>query len=155
MTKRITVNLVAETSTYYRDQYGILLVSETEHVFSGPGIHNQGTPHVLQVWDNTARPAKGLGKLVSPTGDLTSERYSFLWSPQVTIIAIQPQESRPRRESLTLGDLVVLEILGFEIGEFQVRARSLHNPHMVKVDTSSSASRQHYIDTGEYIAVEE
>jgi hypothetical protein len=153
--KRITVNLVPGEA-YYRDAYGIVLKSETEHVFAGRGIHNNGLGHVLQVWDNSVRPSQdGSGQLVDPSGNATSERYSYLWSAQASVIALHPQARDPRGESLTLGDLVVLQISGYEIGEFQCRARSLHNPHMVKVDTSSSASRQHYIDTGEYLAVEE
>ena len=150
--KRITVNLVPG-EPYYRDAYGIILKSETEHVFAGRGVHNNGLDHVLQVWDNTVRPAKdGSGQMTDPSGFRTTERYSFLWSAQATVIALHPQARAPRGESLTLGDLVVLQISGYEIGEFQCRAHSLHNPHLVRVDTASSASRQHYIDTGEYLS---
>jgi len=152
---RSTINLVPGEA-YYRDAYGIILTSETEHVFAGRGVHNNGLNHVLQVWDNAARPSQdGSGLLVDPTGKSTAERYSFLWSAQASVISSTPQARAPRGESLTLGDLVVLQISGFEIGTFQCRAQSLHNPHLVKVDTVSSASRQHYIETGEYIAVEE
>jgi len=151
----ITVDLV-EGDPYYRDSYGIVLVSETQHTFAGRGVHNQGLRHVLQVWDNTVRPAKdGSGLLIGPRGENTSDRYSFRWSPQMTIIALQPHPQGTQGPALTLGDLVTLRILGFEIGTFQCRAKPFDNPHMVKVDTSSSASRQHYIDTGEYLAVEE
>jgi hypothetical protein len=145
-----TVDLVP-AGAYWRDAYGILLESETMHDFTGRGIHNPHHRHTLQVWEN--KPANdGSGLLKSPDGSgNTSEPYTFLWSPSANVISAHPGEPVKQGPTLALGDVVTLKVHGYVIGQIQCRARSLHNPHGVLVDTASSASRQHFIDTGRYL----
>lgn len=156
MTEIIRIDLIEADAN--RQSYGILMVSATDHDFTGRGIHNRHHTHTLQVWQNKANPGAegGARCFMSPHGTPTSDRYSFEWSPNATVIALRQIGPRPTiGEALQLGDVVDLRVHGYSLGTFQCRARPLHNPHMVKVDTSSSASRQHYIDTGEYLAIEE
>lgn len=151
MTKHITVDLVEADAN--RKSYGILMVSATDHDFTGRGIHNRHHTHTLQVWENRLEFADGRAACyLDPQGLPSEERYSFLWSPNATVIALrQVGPVRTIGQSLALGDVVTLKVHGYDLGDFQCRARSLHNPHMVKVDTAGSASRQHYIDTGDYL----
>jgi hypothetical protein len=158
MTTGYSIDLAPATD-YERASYGIVLVSVTEHDFTGGGIHNRYHPHVLQVWDNSRRPNTeaqgGVGCYLDPQNLPTDERYSFLWSPRATVISAHRGVNAPRGATLKLQDTAVLNIHGYVIGEIQMRARSLHNPHGVLVDTASSVSRQHYIETGEYLAAQE
>jgi len=147
-------------SDYDRASYGILLTSATQHDFTGRGIHNPHHRHTLQVWDNSRRPnreAEGAAgqAYLDPQHQPTDQRYSFRWSPHANVISLHQVDVLPAvGPTLRLGDVLTLNIHGYVIGEIQCRARSLQNPHGVLVDTASSASRQHFIETGEYIEQE-
>lgn len=154
MSKHITVDL-EPASEYRRKSYGVLMQSVTEHDFSGPRIHNRHHGHRLDVWENRLEYRDGRERcFLDPNGHGTAERYSYLWSAQATVISARPLKRTPQGETLRVGDVVTLKIHGYVLGDFQVRALPLHDPHMVKVDTSSSASSQHYIETGEYLPAE-
>jgi hypothetical protein len=119
-----TINLVAADRDK-RDFYGIILVSETEHRFTGRGIHNPHHSHVLQVWDTQ-------GRATDPMGNLPTTRYYYLWAPRANVISAHPGANAPQGETLHLGDLVTLEVAGYEIGEFEIGAQPHHNPHLIQ-----------------------
>lgn len=150
--KHITIALQPAEAYYL--SYGILLESTTHHMFSGLGVHNPSFDHRLQVWQN--RPANdGSGRLRDPHGRTTDQAYSYLWTAVPSVIATQTEVPRSRGVSLEIGDVVDLQIHGYVIGTFQVRSRTAYDPHLVLVDTASSASRQHYIETGCYLTPDE
>jgi hypothetical protein len=152
---RHIINLVPEDK-YRRETYGIPLVSETQHDFAGRGIHNRHHRHSLDVWDNIVRPdPNGSGQMIDPHGQVTSERYSYSFSPHANVISAHRGAQPVMGSELRLGDVVILQVHGYEIGLFQVRARALHNPHLVRIDEASSASRQHFIETGDYLTPDE
>lgn len=135
---------------YRRETYGVLLTSATQHDFTGRGIHNPHHRHTLDVWE--CRPANdGSGSLRDPRGGNTSEPYAYLFSPHANVISAHPGKPVAMGPALRLGDVVRLTVHGFYLGEIQIRAKSLDNPHGVLVDTASSASRQHFIETGFYL----
>lgn len=114
------------------------MTSATQHMFTGPGIHNRNHAHSLDVWEN--RPSKARGAdpsvIVDPRGRPTDEPYSFLWSPHANVIALHPVGDQPvMGEPLALGDLVAVRIHGYVLGVFKVEAQSLSNPHLTPVET--------------------
>lgn len=144
------INLIP-TDAYRRDTYGVILESESRHTVTGRGVHNPGYDHRIDVWEN--RPARdGSGGLVDPHGKRTEDTYSYLLKACATVITARREVRPPQGPTLKIGDVVRLKISGYSIGEYQIRAKMLHDPHLTLVDTASSASRQHFIDTGEYLA---
>lgn len=144
-----TLDLVA-ADDYRRATYGVVLTSATQHDFTGRGIHNRHHRHSLDVWAN--KPADDdSGRLKDPRGGLTDEPYSFLWSPHAIVISAHGGVNPAMGPTLMLGDVLVLNVHGYVIGEIQCRARAHDNPHGVLVDTADPISRQHYIDTGLYL----
>jgi hypothetical protein len=121
---------------YRRDQYGVLLVSHTEHDVKGRGVHNPHHPHQIEVWEN--RPGKFRGAdpdvLVSPVDNQpTDEQYTVLLSPRAVVISAHPGEQTPQGATLYLGDVVELAIHGYVIGTYRIDARPHHNPHLTRV----------------------
>lgn len=141
-------------SDYRRKHYGVLLESTTEHDVTGRGVHNRHHPHVVDVWQNKQRPDySGQAEAYSdPRGGTTDQPYTFLLKARAVVIALNgPGPEQEPGETLALGDVVRLTVHGFSLGWFQIMNRPLHDPHLVPIDISTSASRQHYIDTGEYL----
>jgi hypothetical protein len=137
------------------NDYGILLQSKTVHRFVGKGVHNPSFDHLLQVWQNRPSRARGadLNRVVDPHGRPTNEFYSYMFSAIPSVISLVPRGPQPEHGvTLELGAVVTLRIHGYVIGIFQVRAQVAHDPHLVLIDMESSASRQHYIDTGYYLS---
>lgn len=131
------IELVPE-GEYRRETYSIPLVSATVHDFVGRGIHNPHHRHQLSVWDNARRSGLPNGTpFVDPQGDPTGDRYSYLWTPHANVISAHPalRDNDPVGPALQLGEVVVLTIHGYELGEFEIRANSLRNPHMVRVES--------------------
>lgn len=145
----ITINLTAGNE-YRRNNYGILLVSETVHDIVGPRVHNPYSAHRLDVWENRPSVAHP-GIVVDPRGKQTTEPYTYLLSAQATVISAHRTAQPVEGPELCLGQVVVLKVHGYSLGHFQIRALPLHDPHLVKIDHESSASVQHYIDTGDYL----
>jgi hypothetical protein len=131
-----TVNLVP-ASKYERETYGILLVSETEHDFVGRGIHNRHHGHILQVWENKPLYIGDEAERFyrDPRGGTTPERFSYLWSPQAVVISAHPGKNVEQGEPLALGDTVTVAVHGYPLGDFTVAARSLHNPHLERIES--------------------
>lgn len=125
------INLIP-ASDYKRETYGIVLVSETEHRFTGRGIHNPHHGHVLQVWNNAKREQAD-GTFLDPHNRPTPMLHSFEWAPEALVIAAHPVFRRQAGESLVLGDHVELYVHGFRIDEYVVEARPLHDPHLTPV----------------------
>lgn len=130
-----TIALVPE-QPYRRDQYGVLLVSETVHTILGRGVHNRGFAHEIAVWEN--RPSKARDAdpsvLVTPHGQPTEERYTILTSAQATVIsATRDPNEREHGEALAIGEIVELTIHGYAIGQFTITAGNLRDPHLVPV----------------------
>lgn len=137
-----------------RDNYGILLTSDTRHRVTGHGVHNPDHDHVVYVWENKIRDDyEGQAAAYrDPRGGFTERPYSFLLRPRANVIALNPIDDGLRQgPDLWLGGIVRLTIEGFPIGWFQVMAEPLHDPHLVPVDIETSASRQFYLDSGEYL----
>lgn len=134
MTSGITIDLQAGDAQR-RAAYGILLESITVHPIVGRGVHNRGSLHRIQVWEN--RPSKVTGadpdQLVDPRGRPTSAPYSVTTSAQPVIIAAHPIERAPEGAALSIGDTVVLAVSGYRIGEYVVEAEYLRDPHLVPV----------------------
>ena len=146
-----TIDLT-RAAEHRREHYGILLTGRTEHRFVGPGIHNPHHRHQLDVWENRPEFADGRAECyLDPKGKPTANRYSFLFSAQASVISATPVAVPDVGEDLSLGEPVQLTIEGFSIGWFQIKAERYHDPHLVPVDVSTSASRQYYIDTGDYL----
>lgn len=144
-----TIDLT-RAAEHRREHYGVLLSSRTVHIMEG--VHNSGYRHQLDVWENRIEFADGREKCyLDPMGRATASRYSFLLAAQASVISLVQLAGPEQGENLTVGDVVNLTIEGFSIGWFQIMARPLHDPHLIPVDISTSASRQHYIDTGEYL----
>jgi len=141
-------------SDYRREQYGVLLESVTRHNVTSRGVHNPSHQHRVDVWQNKMRDDyEGQAEAYrDPRSGFTSSPYSFLLTAQASVIsAHRVGEPDPEGEVLELGGIVRLTIHGFSIGWFQILNRPLHDPHLVPVDISTSASRQYYIDSGEYL----
>lgn len=141
-------------SDYRRDTYGVLLTSKTRHRVTGRGVHNPHHDHTLDVWENKMRDdyAGQAEAYKDPRGGFTEARYSFLLSPHANVIALNPiDDGLEQGDDIALRDIVQVTIEGFSIGWFQVFAKPLQNPHLVPVDISTSASRQFFIDSGEYL----
>lgn len=121
---------------YRRDNYGVLLVSETLHTMSGRGVHNRSFNHEIEVWEN--RPAKWNGadpdQLVTPHGEPTEERYTFLTKAVPTVITAWPEERQEQGPGLAVGDQVELYVHGLSIGTFTVTAGVLRDPILLKAD---------------------
>lgn len=117
-------------STYRSREYGVLLESVTRHDMTGPGVHNRHHPHSIQVWENRVRD----GVLTDPHGKPTSERYSVLTSAHAVVITAHREERPPQGPMLQVGDTVILHVNGFEIGQYEVTAKALHDPVLVKVE---------------------
>lgn len=152
MSKHVTIHL--QPADANSRSYGILMESTTRHAFGGRGIHNPSFDHRLDVWVNRRRDdyAGQAEAFRDPQGRMTAEPYSYLWKPEAVVIGLNPAPRPERGLGLALGDVVTLLIHGYSLGDFQIRARRTYDPHMVPVDTSSSASRQHYIETGDYLS---
>jgi hypothetical protein len=138
-----------------RDSYGILLTSKEVFTMVGSGIHNPHHDHSLDVWENKIRPDYEGQELayVDPRGKHTDASHSFLFSALATVISNE-RGARTRRRAdraYSPGDILRLTIEGFPIGWFQVRARPLDNPYLVPVDVATSASRQFFVETGDYL----
>lgn len=141
-------------SDYRRESYGVLLTSRTRHRVTGRGVHNPHHDHVVDVWENKMRDDyEGQAEAYKdPRGGFTERPYSFLLSPQASVIALNPiDDGLTQGDDLELGGIVRLTIEGFPIGWFQIMTERLQNPHLVPVDVETSASRQFYIDSGEYL----
>lgn len=125
----VTINL-RPTATYRRDNYGVLLESETVHDMTGSGLHNRHHPHRIEVWEN--RPSKVHGAdpdvLVTPHGDPTEERYTILTSAQAVVISDPPQQRDVEGPVLAVGSRVALAVNGFEIGEYVIHPAPLRDP---------------------------
>ena len=146
-----TIDLTA-ASDYQREHYGVLLESVTQHSVTGKGVHNRSHPHTVDVWANRLEFADGRAECyLDPRGRATEAPYSFLLKAQAVVISINKIDRPAQGDTLAIGDIVRLTVHGFSIGWFQIMALPLHDPHLVPVDVSTSASRQHYIDTGEYL----
>lgn len=148
----MTIIDLRRESDYRRDSYGILLTSKTRHRI--PGAYNANHDHTLDVWENKVRDDyEGQAEVYKdPRGGFTERRYSFLLAPHANVIALHPlAEDTALGDDLELGGVVQVTIEGFSIGWFQVMAKRFHNPVLIPVDISTSASRQHYIDSGEYL----
>lgn len=147
------LSLVA-ADQYRRDNYGVLLTSELQVRFVGRGIHNPHHLHSLDVWSNKVRQDySGQAEAYKdPMGHLTADRESFLFSPHANVISSRPgKPAEVAPEAFEIGDVVVLDVHGYPIGAFEVEARRGYNPHLVRVDIESSASVQHFIETGHYL----
>lgn len=158
MTQRIVINL-DPADAYRRENYGVLLTSQTTHRFTGRGIHNPSFSHCLDVWTNKVHPDPELRSSAKPYrdphGHSTDQGFSFLWSAQASVISLSPIARAPEGVTLQLGVVVTPLVHGYPLGDFQIRARRGYDPHLVQVDTASSASCQHFIDTGDYLTPEE
>lgn len=151
--KRITVDL-KDAGDYRRDNYGVLMESVTRHTVTGKGVHNRGYNHRVDIWENRPSRARDADPsvIVDPHGNPTAERYSYLLKAEAGVIAAHPYEREPQGADLAPGDVLTLRIYGYDLGDFQIRVtRAFHDPELVLVDTASSASVQHYIDTGDYL----
>lgn len=146
-----TINLRPEASS--RRTHGVLLTSETRHRVTGDGVHNRSHDHQVDVWQNALTFADGRERCyVDPSGNETARTYSFLLSARPTMIARHRLGDEVETgDPLETGGLVRLAIAGFGIGWFQIMAQPLRDPILVPVDISTSASRQFYIDSGEYL----
>lgn len=148
-----TIDLRRE-GDYRRDTYGVLLTSKTRHRVTGRGVHNPHHDHTLDVWENKMRDDyEGQAEAYKdPRGGTTERRYSFLLSPHANVISARPlPEETTLGDPIEMGGVVQVSIEGFGIGWFQVMAKPLQNPHLIPVDIATSASRQFYIDSGEYL----
>ena len=146
-----TIDLRRE-GDYRRETYGVLLTSKTRHRI--PGSYNANHDHVLDVWENKVRDDyEGQADTYKdPRGGFTHRRYSFLLAPGANVIALNPlPEDTTRGDDIELNGVVQVTIEGFSIGWFQVMGKRFNNPFLIPVDISTSASRQYYIDTGEYL----
>ena len=128
-----TIRLAA-APVYRSEHYGVIYESITQHDVTGPGVHNRHHPHRVDVWENRLdrrdREHGGTGQIVDPHGNVTTDRFSFLLSPQaVMITAHRRDDVAPQGETLRIGSLVRLP--GF--GVFRIAARPLHNPHLERV----------------------
>ncbi len=138
--------------TYRAETYGIILVSETEHYFTGRGVHNPHHSHSLEVWEHRRPADDGSGRLLDPFNTPTSESHTFAWSPHATVISASPRPLPLRGDTLQIGDVVEVFVSGYPIGTFQVWAPSLHNPRLREVDIVAPCSVQHYIETGAFLS---
>jgi hypothetical protein len=115
---------------YRRDNYGVLLESETLHTMSGRGVHNRSFNHEIQVWEN--RPSKVTvadpDQLVTPHGQPTEERYHFQTKAVPTVLTAWKEERQEQGPGLAVGDQVELYVQGFSIGTFTVTAGVLRDP---------------------------
>lgn len=147
-----TIDLTREQD-YRRDNYGVLLTSKSRYDVVGKGVHNPHHRHSIDVWENQMRDDyEGQAEAYKdPMGRPTVDRYSFLLSPHASVISDRPTDRAPDGGAIEMGGLVQLKIEGFGIGWFQVMHRPSHDPHLVPVDIATSASRQFYIDSGEYL----
>jgi hypothetical protein len=127
------INLVPK-EVYWRDTYGIVLVSETYHDVVGPGVHNRHFPHQVDVWDNSAR-VNDDGTYRGPDNKSTDRRYTFsLKARSVAIVADSAMADRtPHGVALQIGQTVELAVHEFVIGRFKVAARQLGDPDLVPV----------------------
>jgi len=128
----MTTIALVPTSDYRRDTYGVVLTSATEHYFAGSRVHNPHHAHRLDVWDNALRRFPD-GTYTDPNGHTTTQRYSYDWSPQATVISAHRVDAATRGETLHVGEVVELTIHGYSIGHFAIGAAPLHDPHLTPV----------------------
>lgn len=139
-------------SDYRRSNYGVLLESTTQHSVVGRGVHNRHHPHRLDVWANKADIVEGKPCFIDPRNRPTEQPYSFLLSAQAVVISARRiGDEVEEGPDLAIGEVVRVTVHGLSLGWFQIRAQQLRDPILEPVDISTSASRQHYIDTGEYL----
>lgn len=134
---------LAPATEYRRDTYGVMLTSATVHMFTGTRVHNPHHTHTLDVWDNSVRTIVGEHPdcgadcqgptYVDPSGQNTTERYSYVFNPNATVLSAHPGTPTPYGAELSIGDTVELTLHGVVIATIVIAAKSLDNPHGVRV----------------------
>lgn len=117
------------TDPYRSQSYGVVFESTSTHHFTSR-VHNPHHDHSIEVWVNRANRD---GQLIDPFGNPTEDAVTVTTSPHATVIALAKLPSRfVRGEELAVGDTVELTLDGRLFGIFEIAARPLHNPHLVR-----------------------
>lgn len=129
----------------------------------GRGVHNPSFNHIVQVWSNGFHecsrycgvdgPCRRAGKMLDPRGRETQDDLSFLLAAVPSVISAHREKPFVTGPPVAVGQQIVLEGVAFWAA-FRVDVERLYDPHLTQLDSFSSVSRQHYIDTGEYLPFE-
>lgn len=127
---------MSPASDYRRDNYGVLLESDTIHTVTGAGVHNRHHGHVLEVWENRPSRANGADPavLVDPFGRPTEDRYTVILAAKATVIAARPTgDEKADGTVIALGDHVTLTVAGFPTHTYRVQAGRMTDPVAVRI----------------------
>jgi hypothetical protein len=109
-----------------QQSYGIRFVSQPFTV-TGKGVRNPGHPHTVKMWENR-RSATVPIRFTDPSGNLTTDRWSFTLSASPVVIDGMPH---PRAGTITIDSVVRLVADGDPLGEFIVTPQRMADPILI------------------------